>query len=230
LSLPHSGDASADGFILAGGRSSRMGRDKALVNVAGKPLIQHALDILRCASLKPRIAGSTSDLSAFAPTLPDDPAQSGVAQTGLGPLAGICSALKSGSSQSAVFLPVDLPLMPESLIRYLLYRTEVTESAIAVVSVAGFIQTFPVAIHRGALPALQTSLCSIDRNCLRAFRAAADALCRPFAIQPVELLIQSGQVCDPRGLPPADWFLNVNSPRDLTRAESLLGQKHHQVS
>jgi molybdopterin-guanine dinucleotide biosynthesis protein A len=225
LSLPHSGNASADGFILAGGRSSRMGRDKALVNVAGKPLIQHALDILRSASLEPRIAGSTSDLSVFAPTLPDDPTQSGS-----GPLAGICSALNSGSGQYAVFLPVDLPLIPASLIRYLLYRAEVTESAIATVSVAGFIQTFPVVIHRGALPALQASLGSIDRNCLRAFRAAAEVLSRPFPIQPVELLIQSGQVSDPRGLPPADWFLNVNSPRDLTRAESLLGQKHHQVS
>jgi molybdopterin-guanine dinucleotide biosynthesis protein A len=225
LSLPHSGNASADGFILAGGRSSRMGRDKALVNVAGKPLIQHALDILRSASLEPRIAGSTSDLSVFAPTLPDDPTQSGS-----GPLAGICSALNSGSGQYAVFLPVDLPLMPASLIRYLLYRAEVTESAMTVVSVAGFVQTFPVVIHRGALPELQTRLGSIDRNCLRAFRAAAEVLSRPFPIQPVELLIQSGQVSDPRGLPPADWFLNVNSPRDLTRAESLLGQKHHQVS
>ena len=230
MSLPHSGNASADGFILAGGRSSRMGRDKALVDVAGKPLIQHALDILRCASLEPRIAGSTSDLSVFAPSLPDDSAQPGPAQTSLGPLAGICSALKSGSGPYAVFLPVDLPLMPASLIRYLLYRAEVTESAIAAVSVAGFIQTFPVVIHRGALPALQTSL-GVDRSQLPPRLSSRGRRSLPaFPIQPVELLIQSGQVSDPRGLPPADWFLNVNSPRDLARAESLLGQKHHQVS
>jgi molybdenum cofactor guanylyltransferase len=222
LSQPHSGIAPADGFILAGGRSSRMGRDKTLINLAGKPLIQHATDILRSASLSPRIAGAMSDLSTFAPTLPDDPAQSGASPVSLGPLAGICSALASTVARYAVFLPVDLPLMPAGLIRYLLHRAEITESAITAVSVAGFIQTFPVVIHRGALPALQSSLHSSDRNCLRAFRAAAGTLGQPFSIQPVEMLIQSGHVSHPRGLPAVDWFLNLNSPQDLARAESLL--------
>ncbi len=37
----------ASGFVLAGGQSSRMGRDKALLTFAGQPLIAHALAILR---------------------------------------------------------------------------------------------------------------------------------------------------------------------------------------
>jgi molybdenum cofactor guanylyltransferase len=232
LSLLHrdAGYAAAEGFVLAGGRSSRMGRDKALVDLAGKPLIRHAVDILHAASLQPRIAGATSDLSAFAPTLLDHPSQSDQSEIGLGPLAGICSALASRSAPYAVFLPIDLPLMPASLIRYLLHRAVITESAITAFSVAGFIQTFPVVIRCSALPILQSSLRSSDRNCLRAFRAAADALSEPFSIQPVELLLQSGHVSHPRGLPPADWFLNVNSPAELTRAETLLDQKHLQVS
>jgi molybdopterin-guanine dinucleotide biosynthesis protein A len=106
----------------------------------------------------------------------------------------------------------------------------VTESAITVVSIAGFVQTFPVVIDRAGLPVLQSILRSNDRNCLRAFRAAASTLSRPFSIVPIELLVQSGQVLHPRGFPATDWFLNVNSPRELTRAETLLAQKHHQVS
>ena len=57
----------AGAFILAGGRSTRMGQDKALVPLAGNPLIQRALTILLSAGLEPRIAGAKSDLSSFAP-------------------------------------------------------------------------------------------------------------------------------------------------------------------
>lgn len=225
MSLPGSGNATADGFILAGGNSSRMGQDKALIPLAGLPLVEHALAILRSAGLEPRIAGAKNDLSSFAPTLPDEPSQSG-----LGPLAGICNALASSTARYAVFLPIDLPLLPASLIDHLLHRAIVTESAITVVSIAGFVQTFPVVIHRGGLPVLQSILGSNDRNCLRAFRAASDAISRPFSIQPVEMLVQSGQVSHPQGLAAADWFLNINSPRELSRAETPLAQKHLQVS
>jgi molybdopterin-guanine dinucleotide biosynthesis protein A len=225
LSPPGTCNAIADGFILAGGRSSRMGQDKALICLAGVPLIQRALTILRFAGLQPRIAGAKNDLSSFAPTLPDEPSQSG-----LGPLAGICNALAASVNQYAVFLPIDLPLMPASLIDYLFHRATVTESAITVVSVAGFVHTFPVVIDRATLPVLQSSLGSNDRNCLRAFRAAASTLDRPFSIQPIELLVQPGQISHPEGYPAADWFLNINSPSELTRAEILLAQKHLQVS
>jgi len=232
LSLPHCDavNAAAEGFILAGGQSSRMGRDKALVNLAGKPLIQHALAILRSSGLEPRIAGAMSDLSSFAPTLRDDPSLTGPTHSSLGPLAGICAALASGTAQYAVFLPIDLPLLPASLITYLVHHALVTESAITAVSVAGFIQTFPVVIHRAGLDFLQSCLRSNDRNCLRAFRVAAEALSQAFPIQPVEVLIQSGQVSHPQGLPAGDWFLNINSPQELARAETILGQKRLQVS
>ncbi len=232
MSLPHprTNDTSVDGFILAGGRSSRMGQDKALIALGDVPLIQRALTILRSAGLEPRIAGAKSDLSSFAPTLPDEPFQSGPSQTGFGPLAGICSALASSTARYAAFLPIDLPLLPACLIDYLVHRAMVTESAITAVSVAGFVQTFPVVIDRVGLPVLESILRSNDRNCLRAFRATADANYRPFSVQPVESLVQSGQVSHPQGFPAADWFLNVNSPGDLTRAETLLGQMHDQVS
>lgn len=227
MSVPHPGThgVTADGFVLAGGNSSRMGQDKALIPLAGQPLVQRALTILRSAGLEARIAGAKSNLSFFAPTVPDKPSQSG-----LGPLSGICSALASGSAQYAVFLPIDLPLLPARLIVYLLHHALVTGSATTTVSVAGFAQTFPVVIDRAALPVLDSSLRSNDRNCFRAFRAAASTLSRPFSIQPIELLVQPGQISHPGGYRAGDWFLNVNSPRELARAEFLLAQKHHQVS
>ena len=205
-----------EGFVLAGGRSSRMGQDKALVELAGRTLVEHALDILQRAGLTPQIAGARTDLSRFAPVIPDETGQSGQ-----GPLAGVCAALSACRSRLAVFLPVDLPLISPGLIEYLVHHAVVTEAAVTVVSVAGFIQTFPAVVDRAAMPSLQTCLHSEDRNCLKAFRSAAGVLPGGFSALPLELLVQAGQVRHPLGLHPSQWFLNVNSPRDLTRVTAI---------
>ncbi|HXS76926.1 MAG TPA: molybdenum cofactor guanylyltransferase [Terracidiphilus sp.] len=209
----------AEGFVLAGGKSSRMGKDKSLVRLECRPLIQHAIQILRNAGLDARIAGRRADLSEFAPVVLDQPEQ-----VSLGPLAGICSALSMAASRFAVFLPVDVPLIPPSLIRYLIHHAALTASATSVVSVAAFIHTFPVVVDRAALPALQRNLASGDRNCLKAFRSAALALRRPFSALPLELLVQPGLVRHSRGVTSSQWFLNINSPHDLTVAEDVLAR------
>jgi molybdopterin-guanine dinucleotide biosynthesis protein A len=201
-----------------------MGCDKALIPLAGFPLIQHACNLVRSAGLAPRIAGSQNDLYSFAPTIPDDPTRSG-----LGPLSGICAALASTSAPFGLFLPVDLPLLPASLIVYLLHHAETTHSAVTVVSVAGFIQTFPAVIEASGLLSLQSSLGSDDRNSLRAFHAAANHLSRPFSVLPIELLLQAGEVSCPEALSPSLWFLNINAPQDLSQAEALLSRRRLQV-
>ena len=95
----------ADGFVLAGGQSSRMGRDKALLAFAGQPLVAHALDLFQEAGLPAMVAGAASpalrSLPVFASVIDDD-------SPGLGPLSGICAALSIISARFAVFLPVDL--------------------------------------------------------------------------------------------------------------------------
>ncbi len=47
---------------------------------------------------------------------------------------------------------------------------------------------------------------------------------QPIASVGVELLVQSGQIAHPLGLPAAHWFLNVNTPQDLHRAEALIAR------
>lgn len=203
----------AEGFVLAGGRSSRMGRDKALIEVAGRPLVEHAIEILRGAGLEPRIAGAQGNLTRFASVVADVQGDSG-----LGPLAGICAALAACESRFAVFLPVDLPLIPASLIEYLVHHAIVSEAAVTVVSVAGFVQTFPAVVDRAALGSLRESLHSGDRNCLRAFRAVPGDL----SVLALELLVQPGQLRHPRTLHPSQWFLNVNTPEDVERVSAVM--------
>ena len=208
----------AVGFVLAGGQSSRMGRDKALLEFAGRPLVAHALELFQEAGISAMIAGAASPALKSLPIitlLTED------ASPGLGPLSGICTALSIISTRYAVFLPVDLPLLPPSLIVFLLRHARITGSVVTVPSISGFAETFPAVLDRAALPALQNELESQRYGCFSAFQAASAAVGQSVSSVAVELLAQAGEVSDPLGLPPIHWFLNLNTPEDLARAEAL---------
>lgn len=205
----------AAGFVLAGGESRRMGRDKALVDFAGEPLIMRALKILRQAGLEARIAGARAELEHFAPVIAD-------AEPGRGPLAGIGAALAACLEPRAVFVPADLPLLHSSLITYLVHRAATTGAIVTLASVNGFTQSFPAVLDRAVLPGIEVALRHGRGGCYAAFQAAAAALGQQIASVPVEYLAQTGQVSHPDGLPPAMWFLNVNAPADLARAEAVV--------
>jgi molybdopterin-guanine dinucleotide biosynthesis protein A len=204
-------------FVLAGGESSRMGRDKALVPFAGQPLVARALATLREAGLYASIAGARTSLESYAPVIPDP-----ASDAGSGPLAGICAALDSTTARLCVFLPIDLPLLPASLLICLLRHAQIAGAPVTVASVNGFAQTFPAVLDRSVLPLLHAELKSGRTGCFAAFRAAAASLNGPLSVVPAEFLVQSGQVAHPAALPAFGWFLNVNAPADLRRAETLL--------
>jgi molybdopterin-guanine dinucleotide biosynthesis protein A len=191
-----------------------MGEDKSLVRFAGRPLVAHALSVLRQAGLAASIAGARSPLAGFAPVIED-------AQPDLGPLRGICAALESTRAPRAVFLPVDMPLLPSSLIAFLVDHAQITGSAVTVFSLNGFAQTFPAIVDRAAMPALVNELKAGRGGCFSSFQAASASLGQPMTVVPVELLVQAGHVAHPAGLAAAHWFENINSPADLRRAEAL---------
>lgn len=205
--------ADAVGFVLAGGESRRMGADKALRQLCGQPLVVHALEILRGAGLAVSVAGARSQLAAYAPVIED---------AGGGPLSGICAALAATSAQFSVFLSIDMPLLPSSLVRALTQHAQLSGAAVISASVSGFSETFPVIVKRGLLPAIELERREGNRGCFSALRAAAARLGQSTATLSVENLVQCGHVNDPRGLPPTYWFLNVNTPADLARAEAMV--------
>ena len=204
-------ESRAAGLVLAGGRSTRIGTDKAQLQLHGQPLAALALATLRQSGLSAAFAGGNPSLSRLAPIIEDPLA--------LGPLSGICSALASTKSDLSLFLPVDLPLLPPLLLTCLLRHTVITHAPITVTSVSGFPQTFPSVIHRSALPTLERELEARRLGCFSAFQAAAAALATPLSVLPVEYLLQAGQIAHPASLPAAWWYLNINTPADLARAQ-----------
>jgi molybdopterin-guanine dinucleotide biosynthesis protein A len=192
-----------------------MGRDKALVEFAGKPLVARAVELLRECGLTVEIAGARSALARFAPVVRDETPDRG-------PLEGICRALGQMKAEWAVFLPVDLPLVPRSLIEFLLARAQVTERLVTLAQVNGSAQTFPVVIRREAHAALAAELAAGSRGCMAAFEAAAEKSGEEVDRPALEFLVQAGLLKDEPGLPPARWFVNVNTSEELARAEKLI--------
>ncbi len=207
--------AEVAGFVLAGGRSSRMGRDKALLELGGKTLAARSVELLQSAGLSAQFAGSRSELGEIATVIPDDTPDQG-------PLSGICSALGSSEAELAVFIPVDLPFLPASSLQFLVSHAQTTGKAVTLFSANGFPQTFPVALHRKALPILRGELDAGRLGCFAAFRAAATALNESVSIIPVEYAVQSGHVTHPHAFPPHKWFINLNVPADLERSRSAI--------
>ena len=204
------------GFVLAGGQSSRMGTDKALLDFAGEPLVVHALRILRQARLTASIAGARSPLQALAPVVSDS-------EPDRGPLSGICAALASTSATQALILSVDMPLLPQSLVALLLEEAQKGEPLVTVLSMNGFVQTFPVVIRREALPWMRTTLETGQGGCLAAFQSAAVSMGQSMKIVQVDQAVNEGKLSAIE-LPVEDWFLNVNEPADLARALACLPQ------
>jgi molybdenum cofactor guanylyltransferase len=187
------------GVILAGGESRRMGRDKALAALAGRPLIAHVLDRLEPQVDRVLISANGDALRFVAlgcEVVPDTTPQ--------GPLSGVLAALTRAADLGATHLvstPVDTPFLPGDLVPQLLLAAEGSSSGLAFAcdSTGDHPATavWPVAL----IPALSVFLLSGGAKVTR-FAEAHHATRATFR--------------DARA------FVNLNTPEDLAQAEAML--------
>ena len=106
---------SVTGMILAGGASSRMGRNKALIELEGQPLIARVVQALRPLADDILIVANDPQPLSFLnlPIIPD-------ITPGYGPLMGLYSGLKGASGELAVMVAVDMPFLTPDFLRFLL--------------------------------------------------------------------------------------------------------------
>jgi molybdenum cofactor guanylyltransferase len=202
----------AEAFVLAGGRSTRMGQDKALLQVAGVSLLEHALDKLRAlgTSAAPRIVGLRPDLSSYAPVVPD-------LHPGCGPLSGIEAALAATTQPLNLFLPVDLPLLPAGLLGWMLRRAEITGALATVPRVNGRPQPLCAVYHRDLLAGVTASLDAGNYKVMPVVMAATQSRAGEIDVFDVELLASTyPEMHRFSSLPLYRWFHNCNTPEDVT--------------
>jgi len=95
---------------LIGGRSSRMGRNKALLPWCGRPLIEHLQTVLATAGVgNLKISGELAGYSCIADQ-----------QAGLGPIGGLASVAAAVADGELLVVPVDMPRITPALLRRLL--------------------------------------------------------------------------------------------------------------
>lgn len=108
------------GIILAGGKSSRMGKDKGLCAFKGKPLVSYAIDTLAplCGNLMISANFFPEKYEEYNIPVVEDEVK------GIGPIGGILSCLKKSPTRHNLVLSCDTPFVSTDFFIYLLKNIE----------------------------------------------------------------------------------------------------------
>lgn len=185
-------------FVLAGGKSTRMGTDKAFIVLNGSTLLARMLDLARSMTTDVRIVGQAEKFSNFAPTVED-------VFPGCGPLAGIHAALRSSQTDRNLILAIDLPFLSRQFLDFLIMKSRASDANVTIARTV-----------EGWQP-----LCAVYR---RAFADSAEAALRQGRYR-IDPLFTDASTCVIRDddlrqqkLSP-DLFRNLNTPEDLITPE-----------
>jgi molybdopterin-guanine dinucleotide biosynthesis protein A len=190
--------------LQAGGQSSRMGQDKALVHLAGIPLIEHQLAVVT--ELGDEVLITTNEPRNYeylgVRLISDE-------QPGLGALNGLLTALQAANGDQVLVLACDLPFIHQALLSHLL--SLIGGSDVVIPLRGGEYEPLHAVYSRLCIPHIQRALMGGNKRIVSFFpevsvREVRDDTLRSF---------------DPEGLS----FFNINTPNDLTRAEEILARK-----
>jgi molybdopterin-guanine dinucleotide biosynthesis protein A len=190
--------------ICAGGKSSRMGMDKAFVDLGGKPMIQHVLDCLNALGQQETIlitnradAYAAFHPRAYADVLPER-----------GSLGGIYSAIHYSNTPYTLVVGCDMPFLNAALLRYMTRLIEKAAFDVIVPYIGDRYEGLHAIYSKTCLEPIRGRL---DQGELKAtgfyddirVRAITEPECRQY---------------DPKGYS----FFNVNTPEQLSEARRLL--------
>jgi molybdopterin-guanine dinucleotide biosynthesis protein A len=197
-------NAQIAGFILAGGESSRMGRDKARLELGGVPLILRTARLVESVAGAPTIIGNPDAYRGFdLRAIPDD-------WPGAGPLGGIATALRAATASWTLIVATDLPYLTRAWLEHLVTRGLASEADAVVPANLRGAEPMCAMYHRRAEPSIRAAL-------ERGTRKVTDGL---LGIQVETITPVEWKRFDSEGL----LFKNMNSPEDYEEAKAKLAE------
>jgi molybdopterin-guanine dinucleotide biosynthesis protein A len=187
-------DCDSAGVLLVGGHSRRMGRDKAGLPWAGRPLADHQAARLAASGAWPLLCSCRAEQRATPigfTRVEDEPGRAG-------PLSALIGTWAATKSEVLTCLAVDLPLVPTALLAFLA-REARTRGVSIVPRLHGRYQPLAAAWHRSALPVLVEAA-----ENERSFQHVCSQL-------EVTGRLCARQITDEE----AGWFLNLNTAADI---------------
>ena len=199
------------GFVLAGGQSRRMGRDKAQIPWASGTFLTHIVDLLTEFGSEAFIVGElqTKNPPVTARAIPDR-------LSGRGPLGGIHAALSHTHTDWNLILAVDLPLVTTALLSLIASKRDEISAAAVVPRVGGRFQSLCATYHRSLLPEVERAILTKDLSIHRLLERLSTGMMGKNGV--VRVLEEDEIVA--QGFRP-EMLVNVNTPEDLERATRI---------
>lgn len=191
-------------FILAGGKSARMGSDKAFLQLGGRSLLSRALDLARAITPDVRIVGDPEKFAGFGQVVPD-------IYPDRGPLGGIHAALSITPTDSNLVLGVDLPFLDLRFLQFLIAEAQSADAMITVPWADGHFHPLSAAYRKAFLPTAEHAL---DQG-----RNKLDAL---FSEVPARVI--SEEELSAVGFDSA-IFRNLNTPEDWEQSKQQFADR-----
>ena len=187
---PIENGAGASAIILAGGKSSRMKMDKALLPVSGIPLIEKVAGTIESYFDEIIISAQTEKMYEFLPypVVADS-------RQGQGPLMGIYSGLKASSNQINFVVACDIPVVDITFIQHLKSFTNDYEIVVPVTG-DGLYEPLFAFYHRNLIPRIEALLSQHIRKVIELYPLATVK----------EVTMENN-----------NWYFNLNTEEDYQR-------------
>jgi len=178
-------------ILLAGGKSSRMGTDKGLINFQGRPMIEYAIDAVKAVTEKLVIVTSNKAYRKFGLPLIED------IYSDCGPLGGIHAGFANSETDWIFVLGCDMPFLSEEFLQFLGSKRSAAEAIVPIHD--GQAEPLCSLYHRSAMPKIESLL-----------------LEKKLKMMDVVKFLDTKFIEVPEKFEPVRLFRNINSPETLS--------------